>query len=75
MTVPSSPGYTACIPSCIVKNHPFLDGNERVGAVAAIIFLELKGYDFTAPQGGLAKMIFGPAKDRTDPSRYRDPHP
>src|SRR5437867_10279787 len=25
----------------IVQNHPFIDGNKRVGAVAALVFLQL----------------------------------
>jgi death-on-curing protein len=37
--------------SYIVKNHPFIDGNKRVGAVATLVFLVLNGYDFTVPQG------------------------
>jgi death-on-curing protein len=27
----------------IVRNHPFVDGNKRVGAVAALVFLDLNG--------------------------------
>lgn len=46
----------------VVKNHPFLDGNKRVGAVAAIIFLALDGYDFTAPEDELAEIVFGLAR-------------
>jgi death on curing protein len=42
----------------IVKNHPFIDGNKRAGAVSALVFLALNGYDFTAPQDALAKMVF-----------------
>ena len=34
----------------IVKNHPFVDGNKRVGFVVGVLFLELHGYAFTAPQ-------------------------
>lgn len=34
----------------IVKNHPFIDGNKRVGAVAAIVFLELNGLEVNAPE-------------------------
>jgi death-on-curing protein len=30
----------------IVRNHPFLDGNKRVGLVAVELFLELNGYRF-----------------------------
>jgi death-on-curing protein len=29
----------------IALNHPFIDGNKRVGAMAADIFLELNGYE------------------------------
>lgn len=34
----------------IVKNRPFIDGNERSGAVCTLVFLALNSYDFTAPQ-------------------------
>lgn len=33
----------------LVENHPFVDGNKRVGAMAALVFLDLNGYDFDAP--------------------------
>ena len=42
----------------IVKNHPFIDGNKRAGVVSALVFLALNGYDFTAPQNGLAETVF-----------------
>jgi death-on-curing protein len=29
----------------LVKNHPFLDGNKRVGTMAAYTFLALNGYE------------------------------
>ena len=32
----------------LVENHPFVDGNKRVGAMASLIFLDLNGYDFDA---------------------------
>jgi hypothetical protein len=32
----------------IVHNHPFVDGNTRMGLVAGIAFLQLNGYRFTA---------------------------
>ena len=32
----------------IVKNHPFVDGNKRVGFIVAVIFLELNGQKFLA---------------------------
>lgn len=27
----------------LAKNHPFIDGNKRVGATAALVFLEING--------------------------------
>ncbi len=46
----------------IVGNHPFLDGNKRVGAVACLVFLELNGYEFTAPEKELADIVFALAR-------------
>jgi death-on-curing protein len=37
------------------KNHPFVDGNKRTGAVAALVFLELNGYDFDCPEDNFAE--------------------
>jgi death-on-curing protein len=50
----------------IVKNHPFIDGNKRAGAVAALVFLALNGYDFTAPQEKFADFVLSVAKSELD---------
>jgi death on curing protein len=50
----------------IVKNHPFIDGNKRVGAVAALVFLALNGHDFTAPQEKFADFVLSVAKGGLD---------
>lgn len=31
----------------IVSNHPFVDGNKRVGLLSALVFLELNGISLT----------------------------
>jgi death on curing protein len=31
----------------VVSNHPFVDGNKRVGLLAALVFLELNGVSLT----------------------------
>ncbi len=46
----------------LVKNHPFLDGNKRVGAVAALVFLTLNGHDFQAPEDNLAETVLAVAR-------------
>lgn len=36
----------------LCQNHPFVDGNKRVGLVAALVFLKINGYsiDFSPEQ-------------------------
>ena len=46
----------------IVGNHPFLDGNKRAGAAACLVFLELNGYEITAPEEDLAEIVFALAR-------------
>jgi len=46
----------------LVQNHPFIDGNKRVGAVTAIVFLALNGYEFNAPVGALYKFVIALAR-------------
>lgn len=53
----------------IVKNHPFMDGNKRAGAVAALVFLDLNGYDFNAPEDVFAEMVLAVARGEMDKAR------
>ncbi len=50
----------------LVKNHPFVDGNKRVGAVAAIVFLYLNEYEFDAPEDLFAEMVLSVAQGELD---------
>lgn len=34
----------------LVKNHPFIDGNKRVGFAAAVVFIEINGRRFRASE-------------------------
>ncbi len=34
----------------VAKNHPFIDGNKRAALIALMVFVELNGFRFTAPQ-------------------------
>ena len=40
----------------IVQNHPFIDGNKRTGAAAAIIFLDMNGVEIEADEEGLVDL-------------------
>jgi death-on-curing protein len=45
----------------IVRNHPFIDGNKRTGAVSALVFLLLNGFNFNAPENELVKTVLAVA--------------
>ncbi len=32
----------------LVKNHPYRDGNKRIGVLAMLTFLEMNGHEFDA---------------------------
>lgn len=48
----------------IVKNHPFVDGNKRVGAVAALVFLEMNGIDAGLTNERLYEVVMAVAEGK-----------
>ncbi len=46
----------------LVRNHPFVDGNKRSAAVAALVFLALNGFDFNASEDEFAEMVLAAAR-------------
>lgn len=46
----------------LVQNHPFIDGNKRVGAAAAIIFLAMNGIEIEADEDGLVELTLAVAR-------------
>jgi death-on-curing protein len=49
----------------IVRNHPFIDGNKRTGAVASVVFLILNGIDFHADEDDFEKVVLLTAEGKT----------
>ena len=50
----------------LVQNHPFLDGNKRVGAAAALTFLLMNGIETRVPNETLAQMVLSVAQGKMD---------
>ena len=50
----------------IVRNHPFVDGNKRTGAVASIVFLILNGIDFHADENDFEYIVLRTAEGKID---------
>ena len=51
-----------------VQNHPFIDGTNRVGAVAAFVFLALNDVRLTADNDPYADLVFTVARSETPKS-------
>ena len=45
----------------LIKNHPFIDGNKRIGAHTMLVFLELNGIHLSYNQEELYTIILGVA--------------
>lgn len=54
----------------IVRNHPFVDGNKRTGFVVGVLFLELHGLEFMAPQELATVAVLDLAAGRTGLDGY-----
>ena len=52
----------------VVQNHPFLDGNKRVGTAAGLTFLELNGVETKVPNQALVTMVLAVAQGKTGKS-------
>ena len=48
----------------LVLNHAFVDGNKRLGAHAAILFVELNGQTFLATPGDVVEMTLAVAEGK-----------
>jgi death-on-curing protein len=47
----------ACYLFHLVKNHPFVDGNKRVGLESALVFLELNDLSVQATDDELVELV------------------
>ncbi|MCA2976984.1 MAG: type II toxin-antitoxin system death-on-curing family toxin [Myxococcaceae bacterium] len=50
----------------LVSNHPFVDGNKRIGLIAALVFLDLNGVSIAHPTEALYELTMGVAEGRID---------
>lgn len=50
----------------LVKNHPFIDGNKRIGAHAMLVFLALNGIELQYSQTELSDIILQLAAGEID---------
>jgi len=56
----------------ITQNHPFVDGNKRVGAASAIIFLAMNDINIQADEDGLVNLTLAVASGVTGKNEIAD---
>jgi death-on-curing protein len=54
----------------LVRNHPFVDGNKRIGFATAILFLEINGYRFSAGEVDVTVQTLALAAHELDEGGY-----
>jgi len=59
---PDHASKAAALMHSLVMNHPFVDGNKRVGAMAAELFLVANGQDLLATDEDLIGLTFAVAR-------------
>jgi death-on-curing protein len=67
---PTSIAMAAAYTGGIVRNHPFIDGNKRTGFVVGVLFLEMNGCRFTAPEEDATRVVLDLAAGLLDEKAY-----
>ncbi|AOR22716.1 type II toxin-antitoxin system death-on-curing family toxin [Clostridium taeniosporum] len=66
---PSIQAKAARLGFSIIKNHPFLDGNKRIGMLAMMVFLEINGIELECSDEDIVDIGLGIAS-----GKYEDDH-
>ncbi len=56
----------------IVMNHPFVDGNKRTGFHAALVFLDLNGYELSLEDAVAYDLVIGVCEGTVTKGRVAD---
>lgn len=56
----------ACHLFHLLKNHPFIDGNKRVGLESALVFLEINGISVEATNEALVDLVLETIRGKVD---------
>ena len=63
---PDAAAKAAALMHSLVMNHPFVDGNKRMGVAAAELFLELNGFRLDASDKDLEELTLSIARGELD---------
>ena len=57
---------------CLINNHPFVDGNKRIGVLAMLTLLELNDIAIDAPDESIVHLGLSVASGKMDASGITD---
>ena len=60
------PAKAAKLGFLLINNHPFIDGNKRIGTLAMLVFLEINGIEIKCTDDELIKLGLGLAVGTVD---------
>lgn len=60
------PAKAAKLGFLLINNHPFIDGNKRIGILAMLVFLEINGIEIKCTDDELIKLGLGLAEGTVD---------
>ena len=69
---PDIPTLAAIYGIAFVRNHPFIDGNKRVGLIALELFLRLNGFRLTADNASCVVQILALAAGQLTDEQFTD---
>ena len=58
--------------SSLIKNHPFVDGNKRIGMLTTMVFLELNGVSLTCTDQDIVEAGLRLASGEMDDKAFLD---
>ncbi len=64
------PRLAAAYAAGLIQNHPFVDGNKRIGFISAYIFMDLNGQTLTADEVSATTMTLALAASEIDELAY-----
>ncbi len=63
---PTLAGKAAALLHSIVANHALVDGNERLGWLATVVFLDLNGWELTLDEESAFRLVMDVAEGTLD---------
>lgn len=63
---------TAALAFSLIQNHPFNDGNKRVGHGAMVLFLDLNGYDLVDEVDEQERVILAVAASKMEREEFTE---